>query len=164
MTPTERQRRWRQGKRSTQSTEPSPPNDPSNGAEAEPGPPERTIEPEPAADGAYEELRQERNRLRRERDEAVRERNQMYRELEEAREQRDAALRGGLPQPVMINNQARICWCSFCGKRWGEGAGLVEKPQVETMLAGSVGLRTFICNECVAKFSAIIAEKRRSNP
>jgi hypothetical protein len=57
---------------STRSTEPSPPNEPSNGvaAEAEPGPPERTIEP--AADGEYEELRRERNELRRERDEAVR--------------------------------------------------------------------------------------------
>jgi hypothetical protein len=30
------------------------------------------------------------------------------------------------------------------------------------MLAGSVGHRTFICNECVEKFSTIIAEKRRS--
>jgi hypothetical protein len=113
---------------------------------------------------AIEELRRALKEAERERDAARHERNQIRREFEEACEQRDAR-RGTLPKPEVVGDPARICWCSFCGMRWGDHPRLgLEKPQVETMIAGSVGHRTFICNECIEKFNAILAEKRSRRP
>jgi hypothetical protein len=149
MTPAESQRAYRARQRAQKAPSPSPPPD-EPAARAQP---ERAIVPAQTAGHADEKLRQALVEAVHERDIARNERNQIRRQFEEVCEQR-AAMRGALPQAEVISDPTRICWCSFCGKRAGDHPGLgLKKPEVKTMIA--VGL-TFICNECIEKFSAWI--------
>jgi hypothetical protein len=145
MTDAERQRR----RYAKQKQVAEPPHDPDR----------QPASPAPTGD---ELLRRERDNALQQRAEALKELNQLRRERDDANERADAVLRGAVPQPVIVENRRRLCWCSFCRKRWGDDPGL-PRSQVEMIFDGKVGpAGPFVCNECVEKFSTIIAEKRRS--
>jgi hypothetical protein len=96
----------------------------------------------------------------RERNEAWAERNHLRRERDEAYEQRDYALKGVTPNPEVVGEHIRQCWCFFCSKRGGDNS------QVEIMIeySRSTLRRTFICNECVERCNEIIDAKRQASP
>jgi hypothetical protein len=149
MTPTERQRRWRHQKRLAATAEQPP----ESGTEPEQSapPPEQATE-QPAAVADHKLIRQ----LTRERDQARDERNALRRELDVVTEQRDDVVKGIMPKPEVVGDHTRACWCSFCGKRWG------DNPEVEVMIVGSVRQRLFICSECIeGPCTEIIAAARR---
>jgi hypothetical protein len=149
MTATERQRRWRQQKRAQAAAD--PPHESDDQAEAEPerrSPPP----PQPVAPSVDQAL----EKLTRERDQAWKERNELRQELELVTEQRDDLVRNVMPKPELVGDHLRACWCSFCGKRWG------DDPEVEIMIVGSVRQRLFFCSECIeGRCAEIIAEARQ---
>ena len=154
MTPIERQRRWRQ-RLQAQTSEP----DGNVAAPPDSQPAGEELSEQLAADQArIEKLTRERDEAVRQRDEAWAERNHLRRERDEACEERDYALKGVIPNPEVVGDHIRQCWCFFCNKRGGDNS------QVEIMIEYSRTTlrRTFICNECVERCSEIIAAKRRS--
>jgi hypothetical protein len=155
MTPTERQRRWRQ-RLQAQTSEPdgnlaAPPDSPAG---------EELSEPLAADQARIEKLTRERDEAVRQRDEAWAERNHLRRERDEAWEQRDYALKGVTPNPEVAGDHIRACWCFFCSKRGGDNS------QIEIMIEYSRTplRRTFICSECIERCDEIIAAKRQANP
>jgi uncharacterized coiled-coil DUF342 family protein len=112
MTPTERQRRWRQ-RLQAQTSEPggnlaAPPDNPAG---------EELSEQLAAYQSRIEKLTRERDEAVRRRDEAVRqrdeawaERNHLRRERDEACEERDYALKGVVPNPELVRDHIRQCW------------------------------------------------------
>jgi len=159
MTATERQRKWRQGLRQQPAAEP----DGTVDAPLESTPPQPTHSASDSAPASASEPAAAQARVKeliRERDEAWAERNHLRRERDEACEQRDYALKGVTPNPEVVGDHIRQCWCFFCNKRGGDNS------QVEIMIeySRSTLRRTFICSECVERCNQIIAAKRRASP